>query len=719
MVKVIRAKRKYRKSFLFFPLSVVSVFLVAAYTFVYANPEVTTLTWPNVPVPSIDVYAHGDNSVTAATDGCGSMHNNLPGSSNSIATVNTDGETSITTKDTDGWRAHTCNAIRVVGKDSTIYFVQRQLASPQAYRITAKRDGIILWTKTILYCNQSASISNLTLGFDGNLYAFTQGSCGSPMYKLLALNASTGIQKFEVDLPTTTGYAGDRILPYTNGLAVVHGPKVYYYSYTGALDPSKTFDPSTPSGASTGVAAIAPEGRTYLSTSAVISGNTVHALYYKDLSSSTIHTVTLPSSIAFAPYTLYPTPAGGFVVKLTKFDSTNNQHLVYFDSTASVVYEKNLSSEPTGYSVGNINVAVDSSGYAVVVRTMQMNTSPSDQNVFVDTFSPIGTQTRIFDSAQTFGTAGRDVFATSRWSSANLGEGRLYLALCHQTWGTLSDCSEYANPRLLSIPRMGGFDYPRSAIFDNVSGKLNYVALGDSFSAGEGLPPFIPPSDTNGCNRSGQSYPALLANDPALNLDLRAFQACSGATSLDMLYGTQRNSLDSDTDVVTLTIGGNDIGFPDFARQCVIGTCDFDSSEYTYALNAIDTSLQERVEDLLTSIALDATTAEIYVVGYPQVAPAASDYTPGSCNYYLSDGERIAARGIVSAMNAKIATATQNSGSNFIFVNPAATNSPFPGNEACTAGSYFFGLNILEHRFSFHPNIYGQQAYYQLVSTVL
>jgi lysophospholipase L1-like esterase len=114
-----------------------------------------------------------------------------------------------------------------------------------------------------------------------------------------------------------------------------------------------------------------------------------------------------------------------------------------------------------------------------------------------------------------------------------------------------------------------------------------YVALGDSYSAGEGDGDYGWNSDllvpNNVCHRSIHAYGPLLAADPALGLGAVNFGACSGAVTADLEgpnhegnLGTDGNPeaaqlshLSADTTAVTLTIGGNDLGFGDALRQCV------------------------------------------------------------------------------------------------------------------------------------------------------
>ncbi len=117
----------------------------------------------------------------------------------------------------------------------------------------------------------------------------------------------------------------------------------------------------------------------------------------------------------------------------------------------------------------------------------------------------------------------------------------------------------------------------REPLGNFVPPEPTYVALGDSYSSGEGNPPYAPGTDEQAdkCHRSDAAYGPLL--DQALNLGATKFSACSGAITDDFfnanhLYPTEPRQLDSlsaATKTVTLTIGGDDAGFPEVVNDCV------------------------------------------------------------------------------------------------------------------------------------------------------
>jgi lysophospholipase L1-like esterase len=145
----------------------------------------------------------------------------------------------------------------------------------------------------------------------------------------------------------------------------------------------------------------------------------------------------------------------------------------------------------------------------------------------------------------------------------------------------------------------------------------SYVALGDSYAAGQGSGPYV-----DACLRSGHGYPALL--DAARKISLTGNAACSGATT-SSVRADQIPSLSKKVDLVTVTAGGNDL---DSIGALVI--CSQDSGPAcTTALAQRAAVLQTALntpaaspffQDLLamlTDIKAKAPRADIYVTGYP------------------------------------------------------------------------------------------------------
>ena len=169
----------------------------------------------------------------------------------------------------------------------------------------------------------------------------------------------------------------------------------------------------------------------------------------------------------------------------------------------------------------------------------------------------------------------------------------------------------------------------------------NYVALGDSYTAG----PLILPQDPAipGCIRSDVNYPNLLAPD----LGLPAFRdvSCSGAETEDM-FNTQDvdpdpdnppqlNALDRSTQVVTLGIGGNDIGFSSIAQTCVElafragfqgSPCkDHYTAGGTDQLAGQIAALAPDLNRVIDAVQSRSREAQVFVRGYPAILPETTD----------------------------------------------------------------------------------------------
>lgn len=145
---------------------------------------------------------------------------------------------------------------------------------------------------------------------------------------------------------------------------------------------------------------------------------------------------------------------------------------------------------------------------------------------------------------------------------------------------------------------------------------LAYVALGDSYAAGQGAEPYL-----DSCRRSASSYPALADASRWVRLVQNA--ACSGASSDDVV-ASQLKRLSPDTDVVTLTVGGNNLDLPGLVLACSTSELACASAlaqRQALLTQAIfDPASSPLVADLtatIDAIQAAAPNATIYVTGYP------------------------------------------------------------------------------------------------------
>src|SRR3954451_20420760 len=172
-----------------------------------------------------------------------------------------------------------------------------------------------------------------------------------------------------------------------------------------------------------------------------------------------------------------------------------------------------------------------------------------------------------------------------------------------------------------------------AAVTINVTGAAadSYVALGDSYAAGPLIPLQIPPL---GCLKSDHNYAHLAA--PQLSYTLRD-PSCSGAKT-DHMTQTQNvdpgpnppqfNSLDPNTRLVTLQIGGNDIGFSEIVRNCASTTSPSGHPCQDRYVTANGDEISQRIQAtgpkvgaVLQGIHARSPKATVYIVNYRPILP--------------------------------------------------------------------------------------------------
>lgn len=157
--------------------------------------------------------------------------------------------------------------------------------------------------------------------------------------------------------------------------------------------------------------------------------------------------------------------------------------------------------------------------------------------------------------------------------------------------------------------------------------RSNYVAMGDSFAAAPGVPE---PAAPRGCHKSTNNYPAVLAR----RLAAAAFHdvTCSGATTDDVVNREQRTDhgliprqldvVGPPTDLITVTIGANDVGLAGDAESCQVKGANPKPCTAGFVVNNVDrvsTTISEQVPvwaTMIDELRADAPRARIILVGY-------------------------------------------------------------------------------------------------------
>ena len=296
-----------------------------------------------------------------------------------------------------------------------------------------------------------------------------------------------------------------------------------------------------------------------------------------------------------------------------------------------------------------------------------------------------------------------------------------------------------------------------------------YVAMGDSYSAGQGVRnddgEYIDGTDVgnqyradyNICHRSEYAHGMLLdfptEGPDATDVDLIA---CSGAITVNVRSDLRHDGVgespaaacspDNDvcsegpqldkvldagplrvvnenTDLITLTIGGNDAGFADAVLGCIKSTqCNQEPwfrrgrepSELQLEINRKLASLQEKVRKALDEIVAEAPHASVFLAGYPIL------FSTGDISCSLFDeGERDMLYEATVSANTKLKAAAAEAGVHFVPVVEA-----FDGEDYCSPNHGYFTKIYASplpsiNQQSLHPTRQGQVAYAEAIEAAI
>lgn len=331
----------------------------------------------------------------------------------------------------------------------------------------------------------------------------------------------------------------------------------------------------------------------------------------------------------------------------------------------------------------------------------------------------------------------------------------LSVAVCNVTGG--KDCGKLAAPTGGPVPTGTPCQafcptkdnpiHPSDPVTSATKG--NYVAMGDSYSSGEGAIDYDENSKKNGCHRSANAYSQHLGKDFHFQGD-KSFVACSGAetSAFTGKFKGENPQLDDanlsqKTTLVTLSIGGNDLGFADVITKCAT---DLHISWPPWAkkkdqCHAQEDNIRGKMKKLfgppepsqytktLEAIHEKAPNARIIVSGYPRLFPDPpkryyQNFKKNDQQFLNDIGREVnqQIRDHVEAMDRKYYGHGEQKMGSFEFVDPTPK---FEGHEAsnrpwddpwihpiwvnCQDGS-FNKKDKCVNPGSFHPTARGQQA---------
>jgi hypothetical protein len=240
---------------------------------------------------------------------------------------------------------------------------------------------------------------------------------------------------------------------------------------------------------------------------------------------------------------------------------------------------------------------------------------------------------------------------------------------------------------------------------------LRYVALGDSYSAASGVLPVDLSAPQ--CLRSTRNYPHVIATATGAQLEDVTCGAAETNDFFESQYPGTAPQLDAvapDTELVTMTIGGNDSGvFIGAILAC--GTAGLSTlgqgspCKDRYGTSFEDTINNTTYPDLvksLSAVRAKAPSARVAILGYPWIMPAS-----GGCflKMPVAKGDVPYVRGIQATLNDAVRRAAEATGSIYVDMNAVAN-----GHDACQPIGVRWVEPVLQgtNPVIVHPNALGE-----------
>ncbi len=318
----------------------------------------------------------------------------------------------------------------------------------------------------------------------------------------------------------------------------------------------------------------------------------------------------------------------------------------------------------------------------------------------------------------------------------------------------------FINDGMLSFnaTNFGGTNTYLLAPTASITSLLNYLALGDSYTSGEGAFDYLAGTDTGDdvCHLSIHSYPLLLARDVYGSGGGHSV-ACSGARTGDITPGQpdsyrgqirggvprSQRPIDNQAQiladfkpgylpqvdfvshyqpaVLTVSVGGDDIGFGEIVQNCVqphislhlSDSVCYDTYEDRQELKALIDRTIPRWTAAYRQLQSRSPSSRVYIVGYPQIAVDNGDC---ALNVHLSKGELEFSEEVINYLNGAVQQAASQAKLTYVDISQALA-----GHRLCETAGYAVAVNGLTAgtdggpfgtkvfgKESYHPNLLGQ-----------
>ncbi len=237
-----------------------------------------------------------------------------------------------------------------------------------------------------------------------------------------------------------------------------------------------------------------------------------------------------------------------------------------------------------------------------------------------------------------------------------------------------------------------------------------YVAMGSSYAAGFEIKPLEPGAGV--CGRSLIDYPHLVAAKFHLQL---SDVSCGGAVTANALNTPQGSAppqidaVTAKTRLVTMTIGGNDVGYIATAVECGLRHSTCTETANSAQIDAAFQALPNSLTTLIQAVRAKAPSVTIVLVTYPRLVPPtacpALHYTTAAAQLVSSMGSRLEKVFVTVAKDDHVRLADP-----YVL---EATHGPCVGSNAWVAGL------VPTNGFEYHPTAAGHQEMAHLVEQAL
>jgi len=391
----------------------------------------------------------------------------------------------------------------------------------------------------------------------------------------------------------------------------------------------------------------------------------------------------------------------GLVVRVT-FSGT---------STAAVACGDSRSTAPQGSSV-QIEQLAPSAGGWVVSQSAQVAGGQIAAHVSLAGGSIVGASATLAVTNPGLGQVGSLGFSNVDKACKSRPLFRAQGKVSLGTTTAASGCG------VLSAQRLDAVRFAVTVSFFNCH-RQTYVALGDSYSSGEGSPPFDP--SAGACDRSSTAWPSIFARKAraigkkAASFTELANLACSGATTgaLSRPFKEPVSQLDSlyafEPRFATITIGGTDLGFSGVLFDCFTGNCVQDGllKKTGHELDAFAPTLLHTYKKLVGNV------SSVIVVGYPNIFPTTQAKTV-NCPWLQPEERRqlnVLAKRLDTVTKNAVGVARRKFGRSRGFrISYASTFTALSGHELCTRASWVYPLGLSGGNNRGHPTASGQRA---------